>query len=242
MNGKSHQLRLAGWLWLLAGLSYLSAETIAAAAFPNYSYASNYVSDLGVPYADVIDDRVLRSGLAWVMNWCGFILDGALFAAASVVATQLARRAKVGAGSGVKPWAAIFLALALIHSGGTVLVGLVHSGSRELASGIDRYHVLGAAMAILGGNLALIAAAILARRLGLPPAWRRASAGLGLFGLGSLALLEVNRTGGITMLPDGVLERASIYPITAWEVVTGLTLLVAGSRFEAAAPAETGAT
>ncbi|GFM31445.1 DUF998 domain-containing protein [Novosphingobium sp. PY1] len=242
MNGESHPSRPAAWLWLLAGLCYLSAETISAAAFPGYSYASNYVSDLGVPYADVIDGRMLRSGLAWVMNWCGFILDGALFAAASVVAVWLMPRTKVGATSSVKPWAAIFLALALIHSAGTVLVGLVHSGSRELVSGIGQYHVLGAALAILGGNFALIAAAMLARRLGLALAWQRASAALGLFGLGSLALLEFNRIGGAAVLPDGVLERASIYPITAWEIVTGLTLLVAGSKFETAAPAETGAT
>ncbi|AIT81910.1 DUF998 domain-containing protein [Novosphingobium pentaromativorans] len=238
MDGESHLLRLAGLLWLIAGLSYLSAETVAAAAFPGYSYARNYVSDLGVPYADVIDGRVLRSGLAWLMNWGGFILDGVLFAAASVIAARLAFTAK----DGVNPWAAVFLVLALMHSAGTVLVGLVHSGSRELASGADHYHVLGAAMAILGGNLALLAAAPGGRHLDLPRAWRSTSTLLGLFGLGSLALLEVNRIGRTPILPDGVLERASIYPITAWEIVTGLTLLAASFRVAKVAPAGTGAT
>ena len=50
-------LRLAGALWLLAGVMYLACESIAAAAFPGYSYARNYISDLGVPYDGLINGR-----------------------------------------------------------------------------------------------------------------------------------------------------------------------------------------
>ena len=48
---------------------------------------------------------------------------------------------------------------------------------------------------------------------------------LGLFGLASLAMLEGNRVAALALGPDGLLERGSVYPITAWEVMTGLALL-----------------
>ncbi|WP_240347547.1 hypothetical protein [Curtobacterium sp. 24E2] len=41
----------------------------------------------------------------------------------------------------------------------------------------------------------------------------------------------------IDVLPDGVWERASVYTIVAWELVTGITLLVAGARRRRAARA-----
>ena len=196
------QVRLAGALWLAAGLTYLASETIAAVAFPGYSYAANYISDLGVPYAMPGG----HSSLAWVMNFGGFILDGLLYGAAAVIVFRSgASRA--------------FLALALIHAVGTILVGSVHSGPREVASGLHGLHVLGAAMAIIGGNLASIAASSFGT-----PAYRQISLGLGLIGLLSLVLLEANRLLGTAILPDGVFERGSVYAITAWELLTGLML------------------
>jgi hypothetical membrane protein len=206
-------LRLAGVLWLCAGLCYLASEAIAAAAFPGYSYATNYISDLGVPYEGMVDGRPLRSGLAWVMNFGGFILDGVLFAAAAIAASRVAKGQTV------------FLALALVHAAGTILVGLVHSGDRELAAGIHHFHVIGGAMAIVGGNAALIASAGLSRRLGLPAAHRIAGSCLGGFGLLAVAVLEFDAITGMIMAPVGLLERCSVYPITAWEIVTGLVLL-----------------
>lgn len=193
-------------LWLLAGLFYLTSETIAAAAYPGYSYARNYISDLGVPYATSEGS----SPLAWVMNIGGFILDGLLYGAAAFTA----RRA-------VRPVGWLFLLIAVIHSVGTILVGIVPSGPREVAAGIQHFHVIGAAMAIIGGN----AASIAARRFDAPAIYRRLSLGLGLFGLISLVLLEANRVTGTIILPDGLLERGSVYAITVWEILTGAMLL-----------------
>ena len=215
-------MRSAGTLWLLAGLTYLASETIAASAFAGYSYAANYVSDLGVPYPVAAGSGQSLSRLAWVMNFGGFILDGLLYAAAAIIALRGCRADRKRA--------TVFAAFAAVHSLGTILVGSIHSGPREIAAGIHAYHVIGAAMAIAGGNAASIAASRLAARAGAPLAYRRVSLGLGLFGFLGLAMLETNRVVGAALLPDGIFERAGVYPITAWEIVTGLTILIASPR------------
>ncbi|MBV1689936.1 DUF998 domain-containing protein [Novosphingobium sp. G106] len=204
------RLRLPGALWLLAGLLYLTSEAIAASAFVGYSYANNYISDLGVPYA-LTDGTV--SPLAWVMNFGGFILDALLYGAAAIAAMGLQRPHRRRATA--------FVVFALIHSVGSILVGTVHSGPREIAAGTHDIHVLGAAMAIIGGN----AASITASRFDASAAYRRASLFLGLVGLASLVMLEANRITGTPILADGLFERGSVYAITAWEILTGLTLL-----------------
>jgi hypothetical protein len=76
-------------------------------------------------------------------------------------------------------------------------------------------------MAIIGGNAASLAAS----RSECPALYRRISLGLGLFGLISLAMLEANRLSGTTILPHGLVERGSVYPITLWEILTGAMLL-----------------
>jgi hypothetical membrane protein len=215
-------LRLAGALWLLAAISYLMSEAIAAAAFPGYSYVHNYISDLGVPYDAIIDGRTIHSPMASVINFGGFILDG-LLSGAAAIAAMFAMGERRRAGS-------LFLLLAIVHSLGSILVGTVHSGDREVSADIAQFHVIGAAMAIIGGNCATIAAASLSRGLGASPAYRIASVALGICGLLSLALLEANRADGMAVAPDGILERASVYAITFWKVLTGLTILIASSR------------
>ena len=212
-------LRLAGALWLLAAISYLMSEAIAAAAFPAYSYVHNYISDLGVPYDAIIDGRTIHSPMASAINFGGFILDG-LLSGAAAIAAMFAMGERRRAGS-------LFLVFAIVHSLGSILVGTVHSGDR---SGLAHFHVIGAAMAIIGGNGATIAAASLSGRLGASPLYRIASVALGICGLLGLVLLEANRAVGVAVGPDGVLERASVYAITFWKVLTGLTILIA-SRY-----------
>lgn len=222
------QLRLAGALWLLAGMVYLACEAIAASAFPGYSYAENYISDLGVPYDGLIDGRHIHSPLAWLMNIGGFILDGVLSAAAAIMAiVALDARRRGGA---LQHGGRAFLLLWIVHAAGSILVGTVHSGPREVAAGIAHFHVIGAAMAIIGGNAALLAAAGLARRLGARSAYRSASLGLGLCGFFGLALLEASRVAGLALVSDGISERASVYAITSWKIMTGLALLFGDCR------------
>jgi hypothetical membrane protein len=223
MQHKNLLLSLAGTLWLFAGIFYLAAEAITAAAFPGYSFAHNYISDLGVPYQSVVDGRTLDSPRALLMNLGGFILDGAFYAAAAITAISAMR---------AKHWPGIvFLALGIVHSAGTILVGIVHNGFREVTTGLQPIHVIGAAFAIIGGNAASIVAAILSRRFGAPSVYSMTSLGLGIFGLFSLALLQLSREMAMTMIPFGILERGSVYPITLWEIITGVAILVTCRRF-----------
>jgi hypothetical membrane protein len=66
---------------LLTGSAvYLAAEAIAASAWkqPTYSYADNWISDLGSATAGVFRGRELNSPLHAVMN-SGFLIQGLLF-------------------------------------------------------------------------------------------------------------------------------------------------------------------
>ena len=54
----------AAVLWITAGVGYLTLEAIAAASFrPQYSYAHNYIGDLGVTCGGMI--QVASSTLRW---------------------------------------------------------------------------------------------------------------------------------------------------------------------------------
>ncbi|MDB5670493.1 MAG: hypothetical protein JWO25_1452 [Alphaproteobacteria bacterium] len=207
----------AGTLWLVAGILFLAAEAIAAAGFPDYSYAIDYISELGIPCGGGAGAGQICSPRAAVMN-AGFIVSGILFVLGALAFTRAARtRGKAGA--------FLLLPLASIHAIGLVLVGLVHAGSREIAAGTYPLHVIGAGMAILGGNAAIVAASILTRRLGAPLAFGMIGAFLGGLGLLSLALLVASGHGGTAILPNGALERGSVYSIAIWEILAGLVLL-----------------
>ena len=82
--------RLAACAWLAAAASYLASEALAALAFsPRYSYARNFISDLGVPVCGTIfDGRPVCSPLHWLMNG-DFVAQGVLFALAALAATRL---------------------------------------------------------------------------------------------------------------------------------------------------------
>jgi hypothetical membrane protein len=209
-------LRLAGLLWLLAGATYLASETIAAAAFPGYSYARNYISDLGVAAAGVIDGRSVHSPLALVMN-LGLLCDGALFVVASFVGAIALRAQRLPVGRALP-------LLGIAHGLGTMLVGAVPDGG-EAAGPIPSLHVIGAGLSIVAGNLGMIMVGVRGRQIGARRGYQAASLMLGLFGLASLAMLEGNRVAALALGPDGLLERGSVYPITAWEIMTGLALL-----------------
>ena len=74
--------------WTSAGLAYLTLEAVAAAAFrPHYSYARNFISDLGIPSDD--------SPLAWLMN-TAFCVQGSLFLVGAILTVRAVAPRKAG--------------------------------------------------------------------------------------------------------------------------------------------------
>ncbi|MEO8261460.1 MAG: DUF998 domain-containing protein [Pseudolysinimonas sp.] len=211
--------RIPAIVWLVSGAMWFVLEGIAAAAFPGYSYAENYISDLGVTVPDVVDGRVIDSRLSAVMN-VEFVAHGILFIVAAIMIVRLT--------GGMLRW--LFLLLAVAHGAGLLLVAVFHSSSAANDDGTILLHVAGANLAIIGGNLALIVAGIGAGRLGASRRYRVFSILWGVIGLVTIAMLFVDtHDAALNLLPDGVWERAAVYPMMTWEIVTGV-LVLAGRR------------
>ena len=201
MTTSKRQRVSAAVAWLSAGLAYLTLEAIAAAAFrPRYSYAHNFISDLGIPSDD--------SPLAWLMN-TAFCVQGTLFLVGAILTVRAVEARKAG----------LFLTLAAANAVGNLLIAAFHSGPASHANGTAWVHAIGAVLAIVGGNAAILAGSRIVS------GWhRKVSVALGAFGLLSFALFVIELKAS-SSLPLGVLERCSVYSITAWQLFTAAWLL-----------------
>jgi hypothetical membrane protein len=209
---------MSGRVWPLVGavvlvvnaVQWVVAEAVVAAAWarPPYSYASNYISDLGVADCGTrFQGREICSPLHSTMNG-SFMLEGVLFATGVVLLAGLfGRRAR-----------RVVVALALAHGVGLVLVGLFH-GSAGGPSGGLVVHVAGAAVGILCANTIVIIAGSV-RGHGLPAAYRSFSITVGVLGIVSEALVSVSAGTA------GLFERGGVYSWLLWSLVTGALLLV----------------
>ncbi|OPX11332.1 DUF998 domain-containing protein [Mycobacterium sp. AT1] len=191
-------VRIAGACWAVAGVAYLGLEAMAAAGHPGYRYATNFISDLGRP----------DSPLSHLMN-TAFVVQGTLFLAAAVALT----RANRGRSSG------LFVACAAANAVGNVVVASVPSGG----AGIAWVHVSAAAVAIVGGNAAILAG----HRLVSESRWYRlTSVGLAALGFLAFGMLSVGAvTASTVVLPGAVWERACVYTIIGWQLLSAARLL-----------------
>jgi hypothetical membrane protein len=188
------------------GLAYLTLEAVAAEAFrPHYSYAHNYISDLGATSG-------FDSPRAWLMN-TAFCLQGSLFLGGAILATRAVRTRK--------PW--LFLTFAAANAVGNILIAIFHSGAAAPADGTAWVHATGAVLAIVGGNAAILAGSAV---LGGPRWYRGVSAWLGVVGLISFTMFVIQlTTTAHYFVPAAVRERGSVYPITGWQIFTAAWLL-----------------
>jgi len=85
--------------------------------------------------------------------------------------------------------------------------------------------VIGAGLAIAGGNVAVIIAGVGSRGIGAAPSFRRASVAIGLIGLACLLALVIDSSSGSRALPVGLVERGAVYSTVAWELLAGVTIL-----------------
>ncbi len=207
----------AGVLWMLSALVHLTTEAVTAAAFAGYSYATNYISDLGIPDVGEYQGRAIDSPLHVVMN-VGFVVQGALYLAAACI---VVRACSTGLGR-------LLVALAIVYAIGISLVGIVHGSQASDDDGSAIFHVLGAGMAIISGNVVAIAVGVGVSREHPRSPYALASIALGAVGLVGLAMLQVDSaTTRVDLLADGVWERIAVYAVTAWQLLTGIVLLTA---------------
>ncbi|MDO5644323.1 MAG: DUF998 domain-containing protein [Dermabacter sp.] len=197
----------------LAGLWYLLAETVSATGFPGYSYATNWISDLGVPAPQTFQGRTIDSKLAVVMN-AGFVGQGLLFVLGAVAIYFANPRLRRNG---------LLLGLAIIHGLGISMVGLVHGNQENVAAGLAVYHFGGAMLAIIGGNIAIMVAGTSVLREVLPRWMPRASTWLGAIGLVSLAILFAVEPSLWMYAP--VFERGAVYTILIGELTIGAAAL-----------------
>ena len=197
-------------------MQYAVLEYIAAAAWshPSYSYAVDFISDLGNPYAgDVYDGRVINSPWHLMMD-VAFIAQGVLFIAAGFLLLR-----EVGGRLG-----RVLRALVMAHGVGVILIGFFQESARALHNGVIIVHGVGAAAAIVCGNVVPLVVGTKGERLGVPRWLRSASATLGALGLAAFVLLQVDRP--LYRAAGGVPERAAVYTILLFEALVGVTLLV----------------
>ena len=120
--------RFGAVLWVLGPVVYLVLEAIAAAAFgPAYSYADNYISDLGVAGPD---RRLMHVAFCWQ----GITL---LLGAGSITGRPGSGRAH------------LFLGLAVANAVGNCLVGIFHRGMLHGTGAV--LAIVGGNAAILAG-------------------------------------------------------------------------------------------
>jgi hypothetical membrane protein len=217
---RKNWLPLGAAVLVLNAVQWVVSEAVAAAAWtsPPYSYATNYISDLGVPDCGTrYQGRTICSPDHVLMN-TSFIVQGVLFAIGVVLLavpllTGRARR--------------VVIALAGAHAVGFLLVGLFHGSPAGPAYSLA-LHVAGASVAILCANTVVIMAGSL-RSLRLPRAYRVFSIAVGALGLLSEAFV------GASTSTAGIFERGGVYSWLLWSVVTGVSLLVRQARRPAGA-------
>ncbi|WP_295610183.1 DUF998 domain-containing protein [uncultured Methanobrevibacter sp.] len=190
--------KVAGYAFIIGSLYYIMAEVISATFF-NASFFNTYIfhtiSELGIPNGN--------SPLFWLMN-SAFILIGLVVIFGNIY----------GFKDFIVKNRAVFYLLTLVTGLGVIIVGLIHGGN-PLTSG---YHTLGAVMAILGGNVMLVA---VSRSMAEFDRFQKVTLTLGIAGLIAFWIMFFIMRN--PFMP--VFERLSVYPLIIWSFLTGVYII-----------------
>lgn len=216
-----HKARfIEGAIALIMIIEYLVTEAVAALAWKNpvYSYANNYISDLGVSGPPVtFMGRLIYSPLYWVMN-AGFFVEGVLAVLAAFLLIPLLTS---------KTWRIIIPLIAILHGVGITLVAIFHGSPEAVQQHSGMFmHVTGAALAIIFGNVECICAGIAAGQSGAPKWFTAYSIVLGLAGLIAIFCPLVEHS-----VAPGTMERIAVDTFIGWDITTGIFLLFGARKF-----------
>ncbi|WP_257996214.1 DUF998 domain-containing protein [Gemella sanguinis] len=206
-------INIGALIFLINGLFYLTGEYVAALG-TGYSlkevYLRNFISSLGV-YPNLIVEGVPVgfSKFAIVMN-IDFIVTGMGFLVAYYFLIFKMLKSK--------KYSLLYLITPVLFAVGSVLVGVYQGG----VPSEDGLHGLGARLSFLGGNLTLIISGVslFKNRKG----YSIVSIILGFIGLISASFMNNALTNNLTEVV-AIYERLTVYPITIWQLMTGLTFL-----------------
>lgn len=206
-------INIGALIFLINGLFYLTGEYVAALG-TGYSlkevYLRNFISSLGV-YPNLIVEGVPVgfSKLAIIMN-IDFIVTGIGFLVAYYFLIFKMLKSK--------KYSLLYLITPVLFAVGSVLVGVYQGG----VPSEDGLHGLGARLSFLGGNLTLIISGVslFKNRKG----YSIVSIILGFIGLISASFMNNALTNNLTEVV-AIYERLTVYPITIWQLMTGLTFL-----------------
>jgi len=203
----NRRLLLGGVVYLFA-VEYFVAEQVAAAAWSNpaYSWAANYISDLGVTSCS----PTVCSPRHAVMN-TGLVTVGVVVSLGSWLLRDVLYVGRLGRSA---------LVLMFLNGVGNVLVGSFPGSVATDADGSNLMHTIGAVLAIVGGNAGILVCGVALRRRN--PLLATYSITSGVIGLVALALFA----NGIDLgLGIGGMERVAANPINIWIVLLGLHTL-----------------
>ena len=190
--------KVAGYVFIIGSLYYIIAEAISAAFFNDSlfnTYIFHTISELGIPNAN--------SPLSWLMN-SAFILIGL-----TLIFGDFYRFKDF-----IIKNKTVFYILTMVTGLGVIIVGLIHGGNPFTLG----YHMLGAMMAILGGNVLL---AVISRSMDDFGRYQKITLALGIFGLIVFWIMFFNMEN--IYMP--VFERLSVYTMIIWSFLTGVYLL-----------------
>ena len=189
--------KVAGIAFLAGSLYYIIAEAVSATFFNDTlfnTYVFHTISELGVPNAN--------SPLFWLMNSAFFLIGLILIFSNFYKLRDLIVKNRM-----------IFYVLTLITGIGVIIVALIHGGNPINFT----YHASGAIMAMLGGNVMLIA---ISRSMNDFGGYQKASLALGCVGLAAFWIMFFDMQG--IFMP--VFERLAVYALIIWCFMTGLFL------------------
>ena len=187
--------KVAGIVFIIGSLYYIVSEAISATFF-NASLFNTYffhtISELGIPN--------VSSPLSWLMN-SAFILMGLTLLFGNLYKFKdFLTKNKI----------AVYI-LTLITAIGVIIVGFIHGGNPFTLG----YHMMGATMAILGGNILLV---VISRSMNEFSKYQMISLILGVLGLISFWIMFFNMNS--IYMP--IFERLSVYTMIIWCFLTGI--------------------
>jgi hypothetical membrane protein len=202
--------QIAGSVLWICCAQFFVVEAISARAWaPAYSYARNYISDLGAVHCAVFPPgtaMLVCSPLHALMN-ASFALQGALIAGGALLLLPILARDRLAAAG---------LALIALAGAGVFAVGLAPEDAHIVV------HLLGAAANIVGGNVGMIAVGI-----GLRGAPHLRTIAVAAIAAGLIGLIAGQLLVGRTDLGLGIggIERVAIYPLPLWLAFAGASLV-----------------